>query len=107
MNVRIQRSTPLKLTKGQQQALDREIDRQIDERRNEFLRDADAMILYTLHKEFGFGKKRLIKFFKTFIDDYEKFIDDYQVEGHWMAAYRLKELTGLDIDELHKEMGLQ
>lgn len=106
MNVRIQRSTPLKLTKGQQKALDAEVNRQLKEKKNEFLMDADAMILYTLHKEFGFGKQRLIKFFKTFINDYEKFIDEYDVEGRWMAAYRLKEATGLDIEELHKEMGL-
>ena len=106
MNVIIKRSSPLKLTKGQQKALDNEVRRQLVEKKNEFLMDADAMILYTLHKEFGFGKKRLIKFFKTFIDDYEKFIDDYQVEGAWMAAYRLKQETGLDIEELHKEMGL-
>ncbi len=106
MNVRIQRSTPLKLNKSQQKALDNEVNRQLKDMKNEFLMDADAMILYTLHKEFGFGKQRLIKFFKTFINDYGKFIDEYDVEGGWMAAYRLKEATGLDIKELHKEMGL-
>ena len=106
MNVRIQRSTPLKLNKGQQRALDVEISRQLVEKRNEFLKDMDAMMLLSIHRKCGFGKRKLTEIFKSFILDYEKFIDDYQVEGAWMAAYRLKEETGLDIEELHKEMGL-
>lgn len=106
MNVRIQRSTPLKLNKGQQRALDAEISRQLVEKRNEFLKDMDAMMLLSIHRKCGFGKRKLTEIFKSFILDYEKFIDDYQVEGAWMAAYRLKEETGLDIEELHKELGL-
>ena len=106
MNVRIQRSTPLKLTKGQQKAIDAEISRQLVEKRNEFLKDMDAMMLLSIHRNCGFGKRKLTEIFKSFILDYEKFIDDYQVEGAWMAAYRLKEETGLDIEELHKELGL-
>ena len=106
MNVRIQRSTPLKLTKGQQKAIDAEISRQLVEKRNEFLKDMDAMMLLSIHRKCGFGKRKLTEIFKSFILDYEKFIDDYQVEGAWMAAYRLKEETGLDIEELHKELGL-
>lgn len=106
MNVRLQRSTPLKLNKGQQRALDAEISRQLVEKRNEFLKDMDAMMLLSIHRKCGFGKRKLTEIFKSFILDYEKFIDDYQVEGAWMAAYRLKEETGLDIEELHKELGL-
>ena len=107
MNIKLNRQQKTtKLSKKQQEALDAEIKRQIAEKKNEFLMDMDAMILYSLHKNLGLGKKRLTEFFKTFIDEYEKFIDDYKIEGPWMAAYRLKETTGLDIEELHKEMGL-
>lgn len=106
MNVRIQRNVPLKLTKSQQTAFDNEAKRQLVEKKYEFLKDMDAMMLLSIHRNCGFGKRKLIEIFKSFILDYEKFIDDYQVEGGWMAAYRLKEETGLDIDELHKELGL-
>lgn len=107
MNVRINRATPYKLNAAQKRALDKEAERQLVEKRNEFLKDMDAMMLLSLHRKCGFGKRKLTEIFKSFILDYDRFIDDYQMEGAYIAAYKLKEETGLDIDELHKELGLQ
>ena len=86
--------------------MDKCIEEEIAEKRLEFLKAVDAMVLYSLHKNFGFGKKRLTDYFKVFINEYNRFVDNYSIEGNWVAGYKLKEEVGLDIDELHKELGL-
>lgn len=102
----VENNGTVKLSKKQQEILDAYVAKQIEEKKFEFLKATDAMILYSLHKNLGLGKKRLTDFFKTFINEYNNFVDEYDVEGNWLAAYRLKEQVGLDIDELHKELGL-
>ena len=97
---------PPKLSAKQNEILNKYLEEQIEETKYEFLIAVDATILYSLHKNFGFGKKRLSQFFKSFIDDYNNLVDNYEIEGNWVAAYKLKDELGVDIDELHREAGI-
>lgn len=52
---------PVRLSKSQREAMNREINRQILENDTKFAMDADASVLWTLHTVFGFGKKKVEK----------------------------------------------
>lgn len=57
---------PCKLTKKQEKAMIEEIDRQIAEQNAKNDNGFDAAVLWVLHICFGFGEKRLRKFYDMF-----------------------------------------
>lgn len=83
-------------------AMVREINRQILEQQNKFIEDIDAMILWTLHIELGFGKKRLKRFYNAVIRNYREMCKFYEMDDTYPAEYKLREI-GVDLDELRKE----
>lgn len=91
-------------TPSQRKAMQAEINRQIIEADRKYTTDYDAMVLYTLHIQCGFGKKRLRRFYEAFIKQHEEFIKYYQMPGEydWFCKYKLKEI-GVDVDEWEKE----
>lgn len=93
---------PMKLSKNQQKAMAKEIDRQIIENSEVFMNNVDAMLLWTLHVEFGFGKKRLEQAFRAFNREYEKMCEFFQMQDAYPAKYKLKEI-GVDMEELRNE----
>ena len=72
----------------------------------EFCRDADISILYTLHEVFGFGKERLERFYRGWIKNHTDMIKKYRCDNddshYWVMEARLKDI-GVDIDALLKE----
>ena len=93
------------LTKEEQRAMDEEINRQIAEKHREWTTHVDAMILWTLHTQFGFGKKRLREFYVEFTKQHLKLIDYYQCDGDdgGLCVYKLKGI-GIDLDAWAKEI---
>lgn len=91
-------------TAKERKAMNEEINRQLIEADRKYTNDFDAMVLYTLHRHLGFGKKRLRKFWEAFKTEHEKLIEHYQMpgEGAWLADYKLKEI-GVDVAEWNKE----
>ncbi|MCM1524031.1 MAG: hypothetical protein NC120_06195, partial [Ruminococcus sp.] len=64
-----------------------------------------AMVLWVLHEEFGFGKKRLRKFFDRFSVSLDKLIQWYEMDGSdrtWLCSYKLKGI-GVDVEEWNGE----
>ena len=61
----------------------------------------DCCVLLTIHELEGYGKQRLEKFYKTFIDTYDYVCDRYEM-GEAVISY-LKNQTGVDIDELYSK----
>ena len=80
-----------------------EIDQQILDRDKEFSLDMDAMILWTLHTHYGFGKERLEKFYKDFIDEHIKLRNYYEIDDSFPERYILKEKCNVDVEALNKE----
>lgn len=83
-----------------------EIRRQILESDRQHFEEYDSMILYVLSHEFGFGKKRLRRFYVSFHEIYEELKDKYCMEDSdvpFICKYKLKE-QGVDIEEWSKEV---
>lgn len=57
---------PYKMTNKEERAMKEAIQKQLDEARIQDADEFDAAILWTMHLCFGFGKKRLRKFFDFF-----------------------------------------
>ena len=78
----------------------------IDEMNRKNEDEIDAMVLYILHEEFGFGEKRLKKFYNCFADGLRELGERYQMNEYddrlWLCQRKLKEI-GIDIPELRKE----
>lgn len=76
----------------------------------DFARDSeletDSMVLYVLHKEFGFGKERLKRFYKAFHKHVLGLGQHYEMndEGDlaWLCRHKLMEI-GIDIQEWAEE----
>ena len=68
-------------------------------------RNADISILWALRETFGFGKKRLERFYTNWLRTHIHMIDRYQTDGdeshYWVMEARLREI-GVDIDKLQK-----
>ena len=97
---------PAKLSKSQRDAMNREINRQILENDEKFAMDADASVLWTLHTVFGFGKKRLRRFYEENLKMHNEMREFYQLntdETFWLCRYKLKNY-GIDIEEWYKEV---
>ena len=71
----------MQLNKREQEAMTKEINRQIAEREQQFLLDYDCMVLWTLHTYLGFGKKRLMQFYEYFASQHRELIDYYMCDG--------------------------
>lgn len=64
--------------------------------------ELDAMVLYILHSEFGFGEKRLRRFYDQFSTGLRELGERYQMNEYddrlWLCQTKLKE-AGIDISE--------
>lgn len=84
-----------------QVAMREEIDRQILDRVDVVEKDVDAAILWSLHRCFGFGKKRLEEFYRFFLQEYHRVREVYQIDECYPERYKLMEI-GVDVDELRE-----
>lgn len=67
-----------------------------------FSKDIQTMLLWTLHKRYNFGKKRLERFYVEFLQDYEEMCNFFETDEVFPAEYKLREI-GVDVDELQKK----
>lgn len=65
-----------KLTVAEQEALNREIERQLEIHAERGAGYFDAMVLWTLHRMYGFGKKRLREFWVKY-SEAERELQEY------------------------------
>ena len=93
-------------TKPQRAAIKAEAVKQVYEARERLFHDMDAVIMWTLHEEFGFGEKRLKRFFNAFVKTYRQLQDFYELgnETSFVCKEKLKQI-GVDVDAWNKETG--
>ena len=94
------------MTKSDRRRLHEEVKKEYLNARFENSKRIDATPMLMLHNVFGFGRERLIRFHNAFIAEYDRLCEDYQDDGAEIAAIKLREATGIDIDELYKQEGL-
>lgn len=80
--------------------IEKEVRRVCKERHLWFLENEVACMLWALHREFGFGKERLLRFHRTYKQCWEELRDYYDMgdmDAAYLAKVKLKEI-GVDID---------
>lgn len=96
------------LTRAEQKAMDLEIQRQWAEYTRKGLLEIDAVFLWYLHEEFGFGIERLKRVFMGFAPRIKEMCDRYDMHDEsdkiWLCLHKLKEY-GVDLEEWDKERG--
>ena len=96
---------PYKMTSKEKKAMLKEINRQAFEADKKISIDFDSVVLWTLHEDFGFGEKRLKRFWDSFFRERQKLIEYYQLDpgaNGWICRKKLKEI-GIDIEEWQNE----
>lgn len=94
-----------KFTAAERKAMEIEIRKEIAVQMKENAKDIDSMILWFLHFEFGFGKKKLRRAYDRMEPMMKQLIEHYEMddsEKGYLCRYQLKNY-GVDIDEWHKE----
>lgn len=104
-----------KLSNAEQKALNMEVDKQLAERTRQNEMSIDAIILWQMHEQLGFGVKRLKRFYFNFIPHYKALADFYEMRGDdkldessdmydldWLHIHKLQEI-GVDLEEWQRE----
>ena len=94
----------VELTKKEQKALDEEINRQLIAKHQEFVDDADYMVMYILHRHFGFGPTRLRRFYNLFIEDHDALVKHYEMaDADVYIARKEMNAIGCNIEKWNSE----
>ena len=83
------------MSAAEKKAMDMEIQRQLAEYDRKHIREIDALVLWELREQLGFGNKRLKKFYDNFSRGIEALIRRYEMEQGddvWLCTYKLKEI---------------
>ena len=91
---------------SQKKAIDAEIKQRLAEYDKANTMEIDAMVLWVLYSQFGFGKKRLRRFFDAFTVELEELLDRYVLDNTdtaWLCTRKLKDRVGIDIYEWSEE----
>ena len=93
------------LTAAEKKAMDIELKKQLAEYDKSHATEIDAIILWQLHKQLGFGPKRLKRFYDEFGLEIKALLSRYELEEGdraWLATHELKEY-GIDLEKWDKE----
>lgn len=85
--------------------MDIEIKRQLAEYERAHQLELDAIILWVLHNQLGFGKKRLKRFYDEFASTVQELLKHYEMDSEdqsWLCTHKLKE-RGINIKDWQKE----
>ena len=94
----------VELTAKEQKFLDEKIRQQILEEHKEFADDFDYMILWVLHKHFGFGLKRLRKVYELFRQENEALTKHYEsTDAGVFIARKEMNAIGCNVEEWNRE----
>lgn len=101
----------LNLTNREMRALRDEINRQTAQNVKKLSQDLQALILWQLRTQLGFGKKRLLRFQKEFVPAIKELEEYYMVdsadETDYICRYKLKHELGIDVAELNEMIGFK
>lgn len=91
----------------EKRAMDAEIQKQLGEYDRKHTIELDAIVLWELHDQYGWGRKKLKKFFDSFAPELEALIKRYDFEDSdqiWLCTHMLNEI-GIDVEAWHKKRG--
>lgn len=88
------------LTAAEKKAMNMEIQRQLVEYERKHTIELEAIILWVLHEQLGFGEKRLRRFHDGFTPEVEALLKRYEMDDSddaWLCTRKLKDM-GIDIE---------
>lgn len=94
------------LTNEERKAMDIEIQKELAEYDRKNAIEIDAIFLWALHEQLGFGVERLKKFFFNFAPELDKLLERYELktgDAVWLCTYKLKDI-GADIEAWEQEI---
>ena len=94
------------LTSAEKKAMDMEIQRQLADYDRKHILEIDALILWQLHEQLGFGPTRLKRFFDQFAPALDALIKRYELDDEdqiWLCTHMLKKQYGIDLEQWEKE----
>ena len=96
----------LPLPNKTRKAINDEINRQTGENVRKLSANIQALVLWSLRKQLGFGKKRLLRFQKGFLPLIQELQEYYQLdnasETEFVCLHELKNEVGIDVEELNE-----
>ena len=102
---------PMRLTNKERKAMEREINIQTAKNIKNLSLNLQALVLWNLHEQCGFGKKRLLEFQKAFLPKIEELQQYYLAEDaeeiEFVCLYKLKNEVGIDVKELNEMFKIQ
>lgn len=90
---------------AEKRAAEIEIKKQLDEFDRKHAVELDALVLWILHTEFGFGEKRLRRFYERFGTEIRNLTKRYLLEDDdavWLCTFKLEE-AGIDIKKWNED----
>lgn len=94
----------VELSPKEQKVMNEKINAQIIATHQQFTDDFDYMILYVLHKHFGFGLSRLRKAYDLFVEENESLIKHYEMPdaGVFIAREEMNAI-GCNVEQWSRE----
>lgn len=87
-----------------QKAMQKEINAQLAGANDRFFQDETSIILWVLHETFGFGKKRLRRYYDRYEIEWKALKEHYEMSDNdmnFVATEKLKKI-GVDLEEWAK-----
>ena len=101
----------LNMTNREFRALKDEINRQTAYNVRKLSQNLQALVLWELREQLGYGKKRILRFQKRFVPALRKLEEYYMTssveETEYVCKYKLKNELGIDVDELDEIIGFK
>ena len=93
------------LSSSEEKAMKAELKRQFQEFDRRHTLELDALVLWSLHEQLGYGKKRLKRFYERFNKSLKEMGERYDFDDAdkiWLCQFKLKEI-GIDIEEWDRD----
>ena len=94
-----------RLSNKERKAIEREIRFQTAKNVKNLSLNLQAIVLWNLHEQLGFGQKRLIEFQRSFLPLIKELQDFYMAEDaeetEFILLYKLKNEVGVDVSQLN------
>lgn len=101
----------LPLTNRERKALESEINRQTAKNVKNLSLNLQALVLWQLHEQEGWGKKKLLRFQKRFLPMIQELQRFYELENasetDFVCRYKLKNEVGIDVENLDEMFEFQ
>lgn len=101
----------LPLTNRERKALEAEINRQTAQNVKNLSLNLQALVLWELHEQEGWGKKKLLRFQKDFLPMIKELQRFYELENasetDFVCRYKLKNEVGIDVEKLDEMFEFQ